>query len=114
MPSMNRSITDVVRADPRVFVDESRNDSINCAGGSPRFNSLTLDGISMNDMFGLNSNGYPTERMPFSYDAIQEVAVELAPYDVQYGGFTACNINAVTKSGSNWGYKKASNFAIAG
>ncbi|QJR81569.1 TonB-dependent receptor [Alteromonas pelagimontana] len=101
MPAINRSITDVVRADPRVFVDESFNDSINCGGSSPRYNSLTLDGVAMNDLFGLNSNGYPTERMPFSYDAIQEVAVELAPFDVQYGGFTACNINAVTKSGTN-------------
>lgn len=100
-PAINRSITDIVRADPRVFVDESQSDSISCGGGSPRFNSLTLDGVRMNDNFGLNSNGYPTERMPFSYDAIQEVAVELAPFDVQYGGFTACNINAVTKSGTN-------------
>ena len=39
--------------------------------------------------------------MPFPYEAIQQVAVELAPYDVEYGGFTACNINAVTKSGEN-------------
>ncbi|HCX10206.1 MAG TPA: hypothetical protein DHU81_07630, partial [Hyphomonas sp.] len=65
------------------------------------FNSLTVDGIRMNDNFGLNSNGYPTERIPFSYDAIEQVAVELAPFDVQYGGFSACNINAVTKSGTN-------------
>ena len=55
----------------------------------------------MNDNFGLNSNGYPTERIPFSYDAVEQVAVELAPFDVQYGGFSACNINAVTKSGTN-------------
>ncbi|HZW59672.1 MAG TPA: TonB-dependent receptor, partial [Woeseiaceae bacterium] len=55
----------------------------------------------LSDNFGLNSNGYPTERMPFPYDAIEQVAVELAPFDVMYGGFTACNINAVTKSGTN-------------
>ena len=39
--------------------------------------------------------------MPFSYDAIDQVAVEFAPYDVQYGGFSACVVNAVTKSGGN-------------
>ncbi|GMM69831.1 TonB-dependent receptor [Alteromonas sp. MTD1] len=100
-PAINRSIGDIVRVDPRVFVDESFNDAISCGGASPRNNSLTLDGIRMNDAFGLNSNGFPTERMPFSYDAIQQVAVELAPFDVEYGGFTACNINAVTKSGTN-------------
>ncbi len=100
-PAINRDINDVIRADPRVYIDESFNDAVQCAGASPRFNSLTLDGIRMNDNFGLNSNGYPTERMPFSFDAIEQVAVELAPFDVQYGGFTACNINAVTKSGTN-------------
>lgn len=100
-PAINRDIKDVVRIDPRVYVDESFGDGIQCAGANPRFNSLTVDGVRLNDNFGLNSNGYPTERMPFSYDAIEQVAVELAPFDVKYGGFTACNINAVTKSGQN-------------
>lgn len=102
-PSINRNIADVLRADARIYVDESRGDinSVSCNGQNPRYNSLTVDGVRMNDAFGLNSNGYPTERMPFSYDAIAQVSVELAPYDVEYGGFTACNINAVTKSGGN-------------
>ena len=72
-----------------------------CGGKNSRYNSLTVDGVRMNDSFGLNDNGYPTERMPFSYDAISQVTVELAPFDVEYGGFSACNINAVTKSGGN-------------
>ena len=100
-PAINRDIKDLVRADPRVYIDESFSDGIQCAGASPRFNSLTLDGMRLNDNFGLNSNGYPTESIPFSYDAIEQVAVELAPFDVEYGGFTACNINAVTKAGTN-------------
>ena len=100
-PAINRDIKDLVRIDPRIYIDESNNDAIQCAGANPRFNSLTLDGVRMNDNFGLNRNGYPTERIPFSYDSIEQVAVELAPFDVQYGGFTACNINAVTKSGTN-------------
>ena len=102
-PSINRNIVDVLRVDPRVFVNEGRDgvDPIQCGGKNPRFNSLTLDGVRLNDGFGLNSNGYPTERQPFSFDAIEQIAVELAPFDVQYGGFTACNINAVTKSGTN-------------
>lgn len=100
-PAINRDIKDLIRVDPRVYIDETRADGIQCAGSSPRFNSLTLDGVRMNDNFGLNSNGYPTTRIPFSYDSIAQVAVELAPFDVQYGGFTACNINAVTKSGTN-------------
>ncbi len=102
-PAINRTIADIVRTDPRIYVDESRGDinAVQCAGKNSRFNSLTVDGVRLNDSFGLNSNGYPTERMPFSYDSLKQVAVELSPFDAKYGGFTACNINAVTKSGTN-------------
>jgi outer membrane receptor for ferrienterochelin and colicin len=102
MPHINRDLRDIIRNDPRVYIDPAfAGGALQCAGANPRFNSLTVDGVRMNDLFGLNSNGYPTERQPFSYDAIEQVAVELAPFDVFYGQFTACNINAVTKSGSN-------------
>ena len=50
--------------------------AVQCSGANPRYNSLTLDGVRMNDLFGLNSNGYPTERQPFSYDSIEQVAVD--------------------------------------
>ncbi|WP_288984894.1 TonB-dependent receptor [uncultured Pseudoalteromonas sp.] len=99
-PAINRDLKDIVRIDPRITIDDSRG-SINCGGGNPRYNSLTLDGVRMNDNFGLSSNGYPTINAPFSFDSIEQVSAELAPFDVQYGGFTSCNINAVTKSGGN-------------
>ncbi|MEL7027608.1 MAG: TonB-dependent receptor [Pseudomonadota bacterium] len=103
LPAINRNLSDILRTDPRIFVDESRGDinAVQCGGKNNRFNSLTLDGVRLNDNFGLNANGFPTERIPFSFDAIEQVAVELAPFDVEYGGFSACNINAVTKSGTN-------------
>ena len=101
LPSINRDINDVVRIDPRIYIDEAFVDAVSCVGANPRFNSLTVDGVKKNDNFGLNSNGYPTQRMPFPFDSIQNVSLELSPYAVQYGGFTACNINAVTRSGTN-------------
>ena len=101
LPSINRNINDIVRIDPRIYIDEAFVDAITCIGANPRFNSLTVDGVKKNDNFGLNSNGYPTERMPFPFDAIENVSLELSPYAVEYGGFTACNINAVTRSGTN-------------
>lgn len=102
-PSVNRNINDIIQQDPRIYMDQSRGDidAIQCNGANPRYNSLTVDGIRLNDGFGLNENGYPTQRMPFPFDAINSVAVELAPMSVIYGGFSACNINAVTKSGEN-------------
>jgi hypothetical protein len=101
LPSINRNITDIVRVDPRIYVNEALVDAVTCVGANPRFNSLTVDGVKKNDNFGLNSNGYPTENMPFPFDSIQNVSLEISPYAVQYGGFTACNINAVTRSGTN-------------
>ncbi len=100
-PTISRDIKDVLANDPRIVIDSSNSDAIQCGGSNNRFNSITVDGIKQNDNFGLNNNGYPTERLPFPFDAIDQVAVELAPFDVQFGGFTGCNVNAVIRSGTN-------------
>ena len=94
-PAINRDIKDIIRNDPRIYLDQTAGgpagtDGVQCAGASPRFNSVTVDGIGLNDGFGLNNNGYPTERLPFPFDAVNQVSVELAPFDPQYGGFTGC------------------------
>ena len=101
--AFSRDISDVYGIDPRLMIDNDEDGfGVNCAGKHPRFNNITLDGVSQSDRFGLNENGYATAvGQPFPYDALEQVAVELAPFDVTYGGFSACNINAVTKSGSN-------------
>jgi len=99
--AVERDIKDLLVTHPRLSLDEGGERGIQCNGSSPRFNSLTVDGIALNDGFGLNSNGYPANRMPFSYDAIKQVSAEFAPFDVEYGGFSACVVNAITKSGSN-------------
>jgi hypothetical protein len=97
----DRDIKNVFEVDPRLNVSGGAG-AVNCAGKSPRFNTTTLDGVRFSDQFGLNDNGYGTATgMPFPYDAVEQVAVELAPFDVKYSGFSACNINAVTKRGSN-------------
>ncbi len=101
--AFSRDIADVYEIDPRLMVDNDEDGfGLNCAGKHPRFNNVTLDGVSQTDRFGLNENGYSTAvGMPFPFDAVETVAVELAPFDVNYGGFSACNINAVTRSGTN-------------
>lgn len=101
--AFDRDIKDVFSNDPRINLDDSsRGSGVNCGGKNPRFNGVSIDGVSQNDRFGLNNNGYATANgQPFPFDAISQVSVELAPFDVTYGGFSACSINAVTKSGSN-------------
>jgi outer membrane receptor protein involved in Fe transport len=101
--AFSRDIADVYGIDPRLMIDIDEDGvGINCGGKHPRFNSTTLDGVSVGDRFGLNENGYATAvGMPFPYDGIEQVAVELAPFDVTYGGFSACIINSVTRAGTN-------------
>lgn len=99
--SINRNLQDYVRFDPRIAqTDKSRNE-ISVGGQNPRYNSIRVDGISTNDAFGLESNGLPTPKQPFSMDTIDEIAVDVANYDVTISGGTGGVINAVTKSGTN-------------
>ncbi|GAB2621581.1 TonB-dependent receptor [Novilysobacter erysipheiresistens] len=100
-PSIERNLQDYARLDPRVVqTDKSRNE-ISVGGQNPRYNAIRVDGISTNDAFGLESNGLPTPKQPFSMDAIEEISVDVANYDVTITGGVGGVINAVTKSGTN-------------
>ncbi len=106
MPSIQRQIRDVIRIDPRVSVARSDNGAgsgINCLGGSSRSNAFTIDGAIANDGFGLNEGTGTSARFafPVPFDTVESASVEFAPLDVQYGQFTGCAINIVTKAGSN-------------
>lgn len=101
--SIDRDITDAAQLDPFAAVNAQSGGAkeLTIAGANNRFNSLTIDGVALNDRFGLNANGYPTQRSPISYDAIESLSIQTAPFDVEYNGFTGGTINAVTKSGTN-------------
>ncbi|MCR5877766.1 TonB-dependent receptor [Phenylobacterium sp. J367] len=101
LPSMKRDLKDLARLNPFITLDPSNLDAVVAGGVSNRYNSLTVDGVKQNDDFGLNNNGYPTQRSPISTDAVQAMSVNLAPYSVLYNDFQGANINVVTKSGSN-------------
>ena len=100
-PSIGRDIKDIIRIDPRVRIDGANANSITCVGSNERGNSFTVDGVRYDDAFGLNNGGFPTQALPIPFDSIKETSVEFAPYDVEYGQFTGCNINLVTQTGSN-------------
>ncbi len=103
MPTINRQIRDVIRLDPRVNISRSgSNFGISCLGGTDRANSFTIDGVRSADGFGLNASGNSARNtFPIPFDTVRAASVEFAPVDVQYGNFTGCNINVVSKSGSN-------------
>lgn len=97
LPTLSRSLSDITR-----IVPQANGNSF--GGASNRFNNITIDGAVNNDVFGLAGNGTPGGQAgttPISLDAIQEVQVVLAPYDITYGNFTGAGINAVTRSGTN-------------
>ena len=99
--SIQRNLQDYARLDPRIAQTNKENGEISAAGQNIRFNSITVDGVSINDTFGLESNNLPMARQPVSMDAIASVQVNLSNYDVTIAGAAGANVNAVTKSGGN-------------
>ncbi|MEM7367529.1 MAG: carboxypeptidase regulatory-like domain-containing protein [Bacteroidota bacterium] len=80
------------------------NGGISLAGTNNRFNAIFIDGAVNNDVFGLansGTNGGQAGISPISPDALEQVQIVLAPYDVKFGGFAGGGVNAVTRSGTN-------------
>lgn len=95
LPTINRTISDFVRLTPQF-----KNSSF--VGQDIHLNNITVDGSSFNNSFGLS--GQPGERTgvaPISIDALEQVQVNVAPYDVKQANFVGAAINMVTKSGTN-------------
>ncbi|MDX1501463.1 MAG: TonB-dependent receptor [Thermoanaerobaculia bacterium] len=106
LPSISRGLEDFARTNPFFVVqsDGEDPDNISIAGRSARYNNIQIDGAVNNDLFGLADQGTPggqTNTTPISLDAIQEVELVLADYDVRQGGFSSGSVNAITRSGTN-------------
>ncbi|MDQ3015560.1 MAG: TonB-dependent receptor [Bacteroidota bacterium] len=97
MPTISRSAADLTRLNPMAAEGGS------FAGRNDQFNSYSLDGSIFNNPFGLDAAtpGGQADAQPISLDAIDQITVNIAPYDVTQSGFTGASINAVTKSGTN-------------
>lgn len=101
--SITRDIRDIARRDPLVNLDLAPGSSraIEIAGTNGRFNRFSVDGVQFSDDFGLNGGGLPTSRGPVPFDAIEQLSVKVAPYDVEEGDFQGGAINVVLRSGGN-------------
>jgi hypothetical protein len=108
LPTVNRGIEDFARLSP-YFNSQGSGDgaganALSVAGRNTRYNNIQIDGAVNNDLFGLADSGTPggqTESQPISIDAVQELQLVVAPYDVRQGGFSGGGVNAVTRSGTN-------------
>ncbi len=99
LPTITGRITDVIRLSPQYGGSGS------FAGQDNRANNITVDGSYFNNSFGLGVTtgeiGDRTGVAPISLEAIEQIQVNVAPYDVRQGNFTGAGVNTVTKSGTN-------------
>ncbi|MCF6349021.1 MAG: TonB-dependent receptor [Flavobacteriaceae bacterium] len=96
LPTISRSASDFTRLEPSASGGSF-------GGRNDQFNNFSLDGAIFNNPFGLDAAtpGGQTDAQPISLDAIDQIQVSSAPYDVTQSGFTGASVNAVTKSGTN-------------
>ncbi|MEP5614071.1 MAG: TonB-dependent receptor [Cyclobacteriaceae bacterium] len=103
MPNASRTIADFTRLTPQASI--TGGGGISIAGTNNRFNSIFIDGAASNDVFGLAGNGQNGGQVAglslISIDALEQISVAVAPYDVTLGGFSGGGISAVTRSGTN-------------
>jgi hypothetical protein len=100
LPTISRSADDYLRLTPSASANYN---GMSFAGRNGQYNNFSLDGAVFNNPFGLDAPtpGGQTNAQPVSLDAIDQIQVNIAPYDVTQAGFTGAGINTVTKSGSN-------------
>jgi len=102
IPSISRNLQDYVRLVPQSKVDGDG--MMSFAGINNKFNTFFIDGANNIDLLGTalsGTNGGATSTPPVSMEAIEEINVQLSPFDVSYSNFTGASINAITRSGSN-------------
>jgi hypothetical protein len=99
--SVSRDIRDVVRRDAFATMDLSNSRAVSIAGQNPRFNRFSVDGVQFSDDFGLNNGGLPTGRGPVPLDAVGQISVKVAPYDITTGDLQGGAIDVVLLSGTN-------------
>jgi hypothetical protein len=100
LPTISRSADDYIRLTPSASPTYN---GMSFAGRNGQYNNFSLDGAVFNNPFGLDAPtpGGQTNAQPISLDAIDQIQVNLAPYDVTQAGFTGAGVNTVTKSGNN-------------
>lgn len=101
--SINRDIRDIERRSPFAELDRSNGafGAVSIAGTNPRFNRFTINGAQVGDTFGLNPDASATRRGVVPFDALAQVSVSVAPFDIRQSNFQGGVIDTTLRSGTN-------------
>ena len=101
LPTTSRNITDFIKVTPQV---STTGPGSSAGGMSNRMNNVQIDGATERDVFGLGTTGQPGAEVnakSLSLEAVKELQILLAPFDVRQGNFGGFLLNAITKNGTN-------------
>jgi len=105
VPNAGRDFLQLLTLSPFVSISESAGSSptggITIAGQNRLYNAFRIDGGLNHDLYEGRLAGRETLPRPIAQDALEEIQVLVAPFDVRYGSFAGGLVNAVTKSGTN-------------
>jgi Carboxypeptidase regulatory-like domain len=95
LPTISRSLQDFTRLEPS-------SNGLSFGGATTGMNNITVDGADFNNSFGLSSTlGGQAGAQPIALDAIDQIQVQVSPYDVREGNFVGALVNSVTRQGTN-------------
>jgi hypothetical protein len=111
LPTLGDRIDSFTKLSP-----QSSGRDLSFGGSDARLNNITIDGAYFNNSFGLGAApGDRTGVAPISMAAVEEMSVNVAPFDVTQGHFVGASVNSVTRSGTNslrgsayWWYRNES------
>lgn len=107
IPLNSRDYSTLFAAVPSAYMSNPTGGAVSFSGQNNRYNSLYIDGAIQNDIFGLSASGTmggQSNSGPVSLETIEQLQIQLTPYDASLGGYTGAAINVTTKSGTNKSY----------
>ena len=105
LPNLRRDFFTLTALSPQVAISPSSGSApsggITSGGQNRLLNGFQIDGGLNGDPFLGRLPGRETLPRPISLEALQELQLMAAPFDIRFGGFTGGVANGVTKSGTN-------------
>ena len=104
-PNLGRDFLSLITLSPHAMVSVSSGTAptggITIAGQNRLYSSFQIDGGLNHDLYRGRLPGRETLERPISIEALEQIQILPAPFDVRLGTFAGGLVNALTKSGTN-------------